>query len=68
MDRQSAEVWLELGWLGYRAELYENGEYVHRARGKKPREEESEAFLTGRHFSALIRIRPDGAMRCTWSR
>lgn len=64
----AAEVWIELGIFGFRAELYEDGEFVTKQRGRRPGDDEAEVFLTGRRFSALIRVRSDGVFRCTWSR
>jgi hypothetical protein len=64
----AAEAWVDIGWLGTRAELYEDGEYVTSERGRMHNDSETEVFLTGRLFSALIRIRADAEIRCTWSR
>lgn len=65
---KAAEVWVETGMLRYSAELYENGVFIQRARGFRERARETELFLSGADFSALIRLQPDGQIRCTWSR
>lgn len=65
---KAADVWVELGALRYTVELYENGEFVERCRGRRSRSEETEVFLSGEDFAALVRIQPDAAIRCTWSR
>jgi hypothetical protein len=63
-----AEVWAEVGSLRYRVELYENGEFVEHKKGRRSRSDETEIHLSGRDFAALLRIQPDGTVRCTWSR
>lgn len=63
-----AEIWVDLAILRYTVELYENGEFVGRKRGRRPDSEEKEVFLSGKEFSALVHIRPDGGVRCTWPR
>jgi len=65
---KAAEVWVDVGRLRYSVELYEDGEFVERKRGFRPGAEHAEAFLSGKDFSALVRIQPDGKVRCTWSR
>ncbi len=62
------EVWVDVGVVGYRIELYENGEFISSAKGRKPRSQAAEVFLTGTHFAALLHIQPAGEVRCTWSR
>ena len=68
IDGKAAEVWIEVGLLRYKAELYENGEFIQRQRGRRSRTEESRIFLSGREFSALLHLDPDKTIRCTWSR
>lgn len=63
----SAEVWVDVGRLRYRVELYENGEYVNRTRGWRG-SEEVKAFVLGKDFSALVHIDPSGKSWCTWPR
>ncbi len=65
---RAAEIWVELGTLRYKAELYENGEFIQRQAGFRSRSDEAELFLSGTDFSAIVRIQPDGDVRCTWSR
>ena len=63
-----AEVWTEVGPLRYKVELYENGEFVEQQKGRRSRSDEAEIHVTGHDFAALVRIQPDGGVRCTWSR
>ena len=65
---KAADVWVEFGALRYTAELYENGQFVKRCSGRRSRSEETEVFLSGDEFAALVRIHPDATIRCTWSR
>jgi len=65
---KAAEVWAETGMLRYTIELYENGRFVERKRGFRPGADEIDAWLSGQNFAALVRIHPDGTVRCTWSR
>lgn len=63
-----ADVWLDAGMFRYTVELYEDGEFVERRKGFRSGSQETEAFISGKDFSALVRIRADGKVRCTWSR
>ena len=65
---KAAEVWVEIGAFSYSVELYEDGRFVERKRGRRPRASEIDAWLSGQEFAALVRIQPDGTVRCTWSR
>ncbi len=67
-ESKAADVWVDVGRLRYSVELYENGEFVERKKGFRSGAEHAEAFLSGKDFSALVRIQPDGKVRCTWSR
>jgi len=63
-----AEVWAEVGPLRYKVELYENGEFIEHQKGRRSRADETEIHVAGREFAALVRIQPDGTVRCVWSR
>lgn len=67
-ENSAAEVWVDLAILRYTVELYENGEFLGSKKGRRPRSEEKEVFLSGKEFSALVHIQPDGGVRCTWPR
>ncbi len=62
-----AEAWVDLGILRYTVELYENGEFLGSKTGLRPRSEGIEVFLAGKRFAALVKISPDGKVRCTFS-
>ena len=68
IDGKAAEVWIEVGVVRYKAELYENGEFVERQRGRYSKTEETRIFLSGQEFSALLHLDPDRTIRCTGSR
>ncbi len=65
---KAAEIWVELGPLRYKVELYENGEFIQQHKGRRRRSEETEVHVAGREFAALVHILPDTTVRCTWSR
>jgi hypothetical protein len=48
-------------------ELYEDGEFVGRKRGFLPRSGHVEVFLSGKDFASLVKVFPDGRVRCTFS-
>ncbi len=60
-------MWVDVGILWYTVELYEDGEFVARKRGFRPRHQDAEIFLSGNDFAALVHIFPDGKLRCTLS-
>lgn len=64
---KAADVWVELGILRYSVELYEDGEFVGRKRGFLPRSGHVEVFLSGKDFASLVKVFPDGRVRCTFS-
>jgi hypothetical protein len=65
---RAAEVWLDVGLIWFKAELYEDGVLLDQQKGRKPKTEEIKVYLSGKDFSALIRLEPEGNIVCTWSR
>ncbi len=46
----AAEVWLDVGLLRYKAELYEDGVLLDKQKGRKPDKEEIKVYLSGKDF------------------
>lgn len=67
-DATAAEVWVDVGFLRYRIELYEDGELAGNRKGFLSRQQYTEALLSGDNVAALVRIQPDRTVQCTWAR
>ena len=65
---RAAEVWLDVGLFRFKAELYEDGVLLDKQKGRKSSTEEIKIYLSGKDFSALMRLEPEGNIVCTWSR
>ncbi len=67
---RAAEVWVEVGLLRYKAELYEEGTLLKRSGGFIPRKEQeyAERLVTSGDLAALVRVHPDRSVSCTWAR
>ena len=65
---RAAEVWLDVGLIWFKAELYEDGVLLDTQKGRKSNTEEIKIYLSGKEFSALMRLEPSGNIVCTWSR
>ena len=65
---RAAEVWVEVGLLRYKAELYEEGTLLKRSGGFIPRQEYAETLVTSGDLAALVRVHADRSISCTWAR
>ena len=63
-----AEVWVDIGWLGYTVELYENGRFVDRKRKRIRPRSGIEEHLVGECTAVLIHFDRQSGVRCTWAR
>jgi hypothetical protein len=65
---RAAEVWLDVGLFRFKAELYEDGVLLDTQKGARSSKEEIKVYLSGKDFSALLRLETSGNIVCTWSR